>query len=77
MDQEELLKKGRAAKAVLSNTTIMSAFEELQEDLKTQMVSTSPDQSKERNILYYQHLGVVNLLAYLSTYAAAAEQIEE
>jgi hypothetical protein len=77
MTQEELLQKGKAAQAVLSNETIMSAFAELQEDLKTQMVNTSPEQSKERNVLYFQHLGVQNLLAYLSTYAAAAEQIEE
>lgn len=77
MTQEELLQKGRAAHVVLSNDTIMSAFEELKEDLKTQMVSTSPEQSKERNILYYQHLALENVVAYLSAYALAAEQIEQ
>ena len=54
----------------------MDTIDEIKSDLTEMLLTTSVDQSSEREMVYLQILGLNNLVAYLQSYEAAANQIE-
>ena len=76
LTQEQIVDKGRRASSILLNTELMGTVEEIKADLTQMLLSTSVEQSEERELIYHQILGLTNLIAYLQSYQAAASQIE-
>ena len=76
LTQEQVVDRGRRASTILNNSGIMDTIDEIKSDLTEMLLTTSVDQSSEREMVYLQILGLNNLVAYLQSYEAAANQIE-
>jgi hypothetical protein len=75
LTQEELIDRGLKAAQILENESLMSFFAEQLQDIQTSLFNTEPDNSKERNSLYYRHRGVTEFLHSLEAYKTAASDI--
>ena len=77
LEREEKIKVGLRAVEILENEAIMTFFKDELERIKVCMFNTRPDETKERNQLYYQHFGLSEFLESLKAYKhAAIEEIE-
>jgi len=72
LSREEKIQQGLKAAALLDNADLMSFFTDELERIKVCMVNTRPDEGKERNLLYYQHYALNELVASLTAYKEAA-----
>lgn len=61
----------------LQDETLMGFISEMQGDILTCIGNTQPENHQLRNTLYYQHRGLVDILAHLSAYRATAKEITE
>lgn len=77
MTQEELVVRGDQALALLNSEAFLFFIEDLKADLLTCIGNTEPFDDTTRNKLYYEHRGVINLMAHLAQYRATAESIKE
>lgn len=77
MTQEEIVKRGKRAAAILSNPEIMLTLDEVRADLLSSWATSDPTKPEVREALFFQHLGLDNLLAYLQTYVVTAQAIED
>ncbi len=53
-DKDTQLRRGYAAKRILDDTEIMTAFGEIEADLVTQWAATNPDKPEDREAIYRQ-----------------------
>jgi tRNA C32,U32 (ribose-2'-O)-methylase TrmJ len=75
LTQEETIERGLRAAQILESESIMSFFAEQLQDIQTSLFNTVPDDSKERNLLYYRHRGVTEFIQILEAYKTAASNI--
>lgn len=76
MTQEEfILLHGTQASLYLQDETFAGFIEAMKGDLLTCIGNTEPEDHKTRNVLYYQHRGLIDLMAHLTEYSAAASLI--
>ncbi len=59
----------------LADADLMSFFAELQGDIEQTIFSTAPDQRDERERLYFQRRGIVEVVDMMRMYAHRAEEI--
>ncbi len=72
LSDEQKVRRGALAGKYLDDEALMSFIEEMRAVLLTCIGNTQPDDHKLRTSLYYQHLGLVDLVAHLSAYRATA-----
>lgn len=77
MTQEEILRRGAAAAALLSNNDFNWFFEDLTQRTLESILHTKPDDSPARENLYFQLNGLRDLLGSMQSYADAAEAIRQ
>lgn len=75
--QEAMIERGMRAARILENEDIMSFFEEQKAIIKDCLFNTDPEDSKGRDTLFYQHMGVEQFIQTLVAYQTAATRILE
>lgn len=76
-DRAARIARGAAAQRVLSEPSILEAFEATQAELRDQIVTTDPGQPALREALYHQHLGLQLVLGTLKAWQVDYEAITE
>lgn len=75
-----MIYRGEVAAILLGDSTLRSFFEELKADILASIGNTDPAQEDHRRDLYFQHRGINEVIAHMSTYvemAAAAREEDE
>jgi hypothetical protein len=75
LSDEQKVQRGVLAGKYLEDETLMGFIDEMRAVLLTCIGNTQPEDHKLRTTLYYQHLGLVDLVAHLSAYRATAISI--
>ena len=77
LTEEQKVLRGQLAETYLQDETLMGFISEMQQDILTCIGNTEPEHHQLRNTLYYQHKGLVDLLAHLTVYRVTAKAITE
>jgi hypothetical protein len=75
--QEEIVIRGEISAFILSNEAVMQFLEEEKADILACIGNTLPDDSKQRNLLYFQHHGISSFIDRLMQHVEAAKAINE
>lgn len=77
LSDEQKVQRGVLAGKYLDDVLLMGFITEMRAVLLTCIGNTQPEDHKTRTTLYYQHLGLVDLVAHLETYRQTAIQINQ
>lgn len=73
MTREELIERGANARALLDNETFQTVVADLFKSFEVRLFATHPDDGKERNNLYHQHVALQSIVGTLKHWAAMGE----
>lgn len=68
MDAEKVIKRGRSARQLLSDSTLTDAFEDIKSDIWSKFQTSNEGDSAKREQLYFQLKAVELLQIKLSAY---------
>jgi hypothetical protein len=75
LTEDEVLARGLKAAAILNEPAHIEFYEELKRDTLACIGNTAPEDTRGREVLYYRHQGIVDLVGTLEQYKLAAEHI--
>lgn len=75
LSQEQVIERGVAAKLLLADPRFQSFFSETKELLLESIGNTKPEDSAEREALYFRYTALNDLLGIMQSYSDAAEAI--
>ena len=75
-EEQDILLKGSAANALLSNDAAASAINELNEGIVNSLLNTSLNETEKRDRMYYLHTALKELVAILKNRVNQAEALK-
>lgn len=77
MTEDDIVKRGAIAASLFDNPDFMWFFDHLKQLTLESISQTKPEQTKEREALYYQHKAVDDVLGIMMSYVDATKAIHE
>lgn len=75
MTQEELIRLGEDCETLLKSEPMSHVTNKLVEQYFQNWTNTSPDQSKERSVTYYQYRALVDLINTMKQHVSVKDEI--
>jgi hypothetical protein len=75
LTQEQVVSRGVSAKLLLSDARFQSFFEETGDLILQSIANTTPENSAEREVLYFRYNALRDLTGIMQSYVDAAEAI--